>query len=133
MKGDTMAIVPEARAITFISTTDRARAEAFYGDVLELPELSLDEYATIYDMGGGAILRLTSNREWESHEYTVLGWSIPDIDTTMAQLRAKGVEFLVFDEENQDVAGLWTSVDGAMKAAWFRDPDGNLLSLTQTG
>ncbi|MFD2135134.1 VOC family protein [Novosphingobium resinovorum] len=86
-----MAIVPEARAITFISTTDRARAEAFYGDVLELPELSLDEYATIYDMGGGAILRLTSNREWESHEYTVLGWSIPDIDTTMAQLRAKGL------------------------------------------
>ncbi|PNU04093.1 VOC family protein [Novosphingobium guangzhouense] len=128
-----MAIVPEARGIMFISTTDRARAEAFYGDVLELPELSLDEFATIYDMGGGAILRLTSNREWESHEYTVLGWSIPDIEATMARLRTKGVEFLVFDEENQGVDGLWRSADGNIRAAWFRDPDGNLLSLTQTG
>lgn len=126
-----MAIVPAARPITFILTNDRARAEAFYGDVLELPELSLDEFATVYDLGAGAIMRLTPCRGWEPHEHTVMGWTIPDIGATMAELRGKGMEFLIFDGTGQDDEGLWESDDGAIRAAWFQDPDGNVLSLTQ--
>jgi hypothetical protein len=62
--------------------------------------------------------------------YTVLGWRVADIAATARGLAGRGVEFLRHDGMDQDENGAWTT-PGGDKVAWFADPDGNVLSLTQ--
>jgi hypothetical protein len=62
--------------------------------------------------------------------YTVLGWQVPDILAAVGELEARGVPLLRYDGIAQDELGIWTSPTGA-RVAWFEDPDGNVLSVTQ--
>jgi hypothetical protein len=62
--------------------------------------------------------------------WTVLGWAVPDIEATLAELAGRGVAGLRFENLPQDEQGIWTTPDGS-KVAWFHDPDGNTLSITQ--
>lgn len=127
-----MSIVPAARAIAFVLTTDRARAEAFYADVLGLAEAARDDFATTYALGGEATLRLTPVPGHVPSGHTVLGWSVPDMAATMAALRDKGVVFQIYEGFGQDADGVWHAPGGGTKVAWFNDPDGNNLSLTES-
>lgn len=76
------------------------------------------------------ILRVSKVQELTPQPFTVLGWEVPDIAETMGQLHRRGVEFERYAYFFQDEVGIWTAPGGA-KVAWFKDPDGNLLSLTQ--
>jgi catechol 2,3-dioxygenase-like lactoylglutathione lyase family enzyme len=116
--------------MAFIVTRDRAAAKAFYGDVLGFALVDDTEFASVFDMNG-MMLRISTVADHAALPHTVLGWDVQDIAATAASLRNKGVAFKFYDGFGQDAAGIWTTPDSAAKVAWFTDPDGNLLSLTQ--
>ena len=115
--------------VAFAASADLPRARAFYEGVLGLPVLDQDDFACVFD-ANGTMLRVTAVREVSPAGYTVLGWRVADIEAVVAGLSARGVAFSRFDGMEQDDNGIWTSPGGS-KVAWFTDPDGNVLSLTQ--
>ena len=128
-----MSLPAASAPLCFIATTDRARAKPFYADVLGLKLLGEDEHAVTFDLGNRTPMRLTTVEHHNATGYTVLGWHVSDIKTTVRALTAKGVAFKVYDGYGQDADGVWSSPGGGAAVAWFTDPDGNLLSLTQFG
>jgi catechol 2,3-dioxygenase-like lactoylglutathione lyase family enzyme len=123
------AMLTDAALVAFAATTDLERAHDFYGDVLGLRRVEATPFANVYD-ADGTTLRVTRVDEVARGAYTVLGWSVPDIHRTIASLSDGGVAFERFPGVEQDSSGVWTAPGGA-QIAWFRDPDGNVLSLTQ--
>lgn len=119
-----------ATPVTFILTADREQAKAFYGGVLGLTQTGEDEYATSYDLNGTP-LRLTSVADHKPEPHTVLGWNVPDIAATAAELKSRGVVFEIYEGFGQDADGIWHAPDRNVKIAWFLDPEGNNLSITQ--
>ena len=115
--------------IGFVAVSDLARARQFYGETLGLPIVEESPFALIAD-AGGTMLRLTVVERPVAAPYTVLGWDVADIASMMDQLSARGVQFSRYQGMGQDDRGVWTAPGGA-KIAWFLDPDGNNLSLTQ--
>jgi catechol 2,3-dioxygenase-like lactoylglutathione lyase family enzyme len=115
--------------VAFLAITDVERAKAFYGDTLGLRLLSDDPFALVFDLAG-VPLRLQKLREFTPHAFTSLGWQVDDATSTIVALRARGVEFERYGFIEQDADGLWTA-PGGTRVAWFKDPDGNLLSLSQ--
>jgi catechol 2,3-dioxygenase-like lactoylglutathione lyase family enzyme len=105
------------------------RARAFYEQVLGLPVAAHDDFACVFD-ANGTMLRITAVPEVRPAGYTILGWKVTDIAAAVRDLAARGVAFLRYDGMGQDEDGVWTSPSGD-KVAWFADPDGNILSLTQ--
>ena len=128
-----MSLPPEAAPVSFILTANRVRAKPFYAGVLGLRMLAEDDFAVTFDLGGGAAMRLTDLPDHAAQTHTVLGWAVPDIREAVAQLRAKGVTFRVYEGFGQDADGIWSPPGGGASVAWFTDPDGNVLSLTQFG
>jgi catechol 2,3-dioxygenase-like lactoylglutathione lyase family enzyme len=119
--------------VAFVATTDPSRAKAFYRDVLGLLLISEDEYALVFD-AHGTMLRVAIVGEIVLAPYTVLGWQVDDIDATVRGLVAKGVKFEHYawmeKAMEQNDLGIWSAPSGA-KVAWFKDPDGNLLSVSR--
>jgi catechol 2,3-dioxygenase-like lactoylglutathione lyase family enzyme len=115
--------------IAFVATTDLDRARAFYEDVLGLPVTERTDFACVFD-SGGTMLRVTAVPAVAQPGYTVLGWRVTGITAVARELAAKGVVFLRFDAMDQDGDGIWTT-PGGDRVAWFGDPDGNTLSLTE--
>lgn len=120
-----------APPIAFIVTLDRKASEAFYGDTLGLRRLPGDDFVALFDMAG-VKLRVTEVPNFTAAMHPVLGWQVADIVATAEALTAKGVRFTVYDGLGQDPLGIWTAPDGSAKVAFFPDPDGNVLSLTQS-
>ncbi len=125
-----MTLFSAATPVAFIMTRDRAVAEAFYGGTLGLPLGPQDDFAAVYDLAG-TILRITHIPDWAPSQHPALGWYVDDIEGAMRALIAKGVVPKIYEGMGQDAFGIWTAPDGTAKVAWFTDPDGNLLSLTQ--
>ena len=117
--------------IAFIATRDAARARVFYEGTLGLRIVSDTPFALVVDSGGIAI-RIQKVEAFTPHPFTALGWTVGDIAQTMAELRGRGVAFERYEFVPQDALDVWTTPDGS-KVAWFKDPDGNTLSLTQFG
>ena len=115
--------------IAFAAAADLERARAFYQGVLGMRLVEQNEYACVFD-ANGTMLRVTAVPEVARPGYTVLGWRVDNIRTLIAQLRAKGIAFVRYDGIEQDGDAIWTTPSGDM-IAWFADPDGNMLSLTQ--
>jgi catechol 2,3-dioxygenase-like lactoylglutathione lyase family enzyme len=115
--------------VAFVAATDLPRARAFYEQTLGLPVLEHHDFACVLD-GHGTMLRVTAVPEVARAGYTVLGWRVADIAAATRELTARGVTFLRYEGMSQDEHGIWTAPDGA-QVAWFADPDGNTLSLTQ--
>jgi catechol 2,3-dioxygenase-like lactoylglutathione lyase family enzyme len=122
-----------ASPVSFILTADRIRAKPFYAGVLGLKVIAEDGFATTFDLGGGATMRLTDLPGHTALGHTVLGWNVPDIRSAANELRGKGVTFTVYEGFGQDADGIWTAPGGGAQVAWFPDPDGNVLSITQFG
>ena len=118
-----------ASIVAFVPTTDVARARDFYRGVLGLTVEETNDFACVL-RGGGTMLRVTTVDSFTPHPFTVLGWAVDNIAATMAELTAAGVTFNRYDGMGQDEHGVWTAPSGA-RIAWFPDPDGNVLSLTQ--
>ncbi|MBZ5544870.1 MAG: VOC family protein [Acidobacteriia bacterium] len=115
--------------IAFVATRDSAKARAFYENDLGLRLMGDEPSALVFD-AHGTMLRISKVREFTPASYTVLGWRVPDIRGAVAELERKGVAFERYEGFGQDDRGIWASPSGA-KVAWFKDPDGNTLSLTQ--
>ena len=116
--------------IGFVSIVDVARAKEFYRDTLGL-RLVMEEppFALVFD-ANGIMLRLVMAKELPPAHGTVLGWQVPDLIAAVKDLGQAGVRFERFAGMDQDHLGIWTSPTGA-KVAWFKDPDGNILSLSE--
>ena len=115
--------------IAFSWSTDLTRARQFYEHTLGLRCVAQDEFACVFD-AHGTTLRVTAVAEVANPGYTVLGWRVVSIEETIQALTGHGVVFTRYDAMDQDVNGVWTT-PGGDKVAWFTDPDGNNLSVTQ--
>ena len=113
----------------FIPTADADRAKAFYCDVLKLEVKEDNGFALILRTPHGS-LRIVRAPAFTPFPFTLLGWEVADIETEVQALAAAGVEFERYSYFEQDALGIWTA-PGGDKVAWFKDPDGNTLSLTQ--
>ena len=118
-----------AALIAFVATTEPTRAKTFYGATLGLALVADEQFALVYD-ANGTMLRIQKVSEHVPVRSTALGWKVSDIREAVASLSAKGVRFQRFAGLTQDADGIWTSPLGPL-VAWFKDPDGNVLSLTQ--
>ena len=115
--------------VAFIATTDVAKAKAFYRDVLGLELVDETPFALVFDVAG-TTLRITPVAQVQAAPYTVLGWTVDDIASAVANLRTRGVTLSRYQGVDHDDEGIWTSPSNA-RIAWFPDPDGNTLSITQ--
>ena len=116
--------------IGFLPVTEAARAKAFYCDVLGLPVQHEDDYAVVVD-AGGTPLRLAVVQHVPEPAGTNAGWLVDDVNASVGRLAAAGVTFERFDGMDQDADGVWRPPGGGA-VAWFRDPDGNRLSLSHS-
>ena len=117
--------------VAFVAAADLRRARVFYEQKLGLRVLEHNDFACVLD-AHGTMLRVTAVPEVARGGYTVLGWRVTDIVAVVRDLGARGVTFLRYAGMSQDEHGIWTAPSGA-QVAWFADPDGNTLSLTQEG
>ena len=115
--------------VAFVATTNAPRARAFYEKVLGLRFVADDPFALVFD-AHATMLRIQKVEKLTPPGHTTLGWEVPDIAATARALRDAGVKCERFQGMDQDELGIWASPGGA-KVAWFKDPDGNTLSLTQ--
>ena len=125
------SILGGSELVAFVPTTDPARAQAFYEGVLGLRMVADEKpFAMVFD-ANGTMLRVTTVHELHPHPFTVLGWQVTNIESTVDRLAAAGVEFNRYKGMNDaDPRGIWNSPSGA-RVAWFKDPDGNVLSVTE--
>jgi catechol 2,3-dioxygenase-like lactoylglutathione lyase family enzyme len=128
-----MSLLVAAVPVSFVLTANRAASKPFYAGALGLPIVAEDGFAVTFALAGGATLRLTDLPDHRAQGHTVLGWSVPDIRAAVAELAAKGIGFKRYDGFGQDADGIWSAPGGGAQVAWFTDPDGNVLSLTQFG
>jgi catechol 2,3-dioxygenase-like lactoylglutathione lyase family enzyme len=124
-----MEILQTATPLILICTRDRERATAFYRDVLGLGFVSEDKFAVVLD-AGGIMLRVSPVADFVPHEHSILGFRVPDVTATVKALREKGVVFNIYSYFKQDELGIWTVPGETTHVAWFKDPDGNVLSIT---
>ena len=122
-------MLKNAQPIAFAATADPDRAKEFYQRILGLRFVSGDQFAMVFD-ASGTMLRIQIVEEVKPHPYTALGWRVDDIDKTIRGLTRHGIRFERYEGMGQSDSGVWTSPAGA-KIAWFKDPDENILSLTQ--
>ncbi len=115
--------------MAFVATREPSRAKEFYRDTLGLRLVSEDELALVFD-AAGTMLRVTRVQELASAKYTVLGWQVPNIVQTAKDLQKAHVVLERYPGIQQDELGIWNSPSGA-RVAWFKDPDGNMLGITQ--
>ena len=115
--------------VAFIPTADPERARSFYEDHLGLLLVRDDGFALVFD-AQGVMLRVVSAEGFTPQPFTILGWEVSDIASTLRALQARGVEAVRYDHFEQNELGVWTA-PGGDRVAWIHDPDGNLLSLSQ--
>ncbi|HLB67679.1 MAG TPA: VOC family protein [Thermoplasmata archaeon] len=120
-----------AKVMAFVATKDTARARTFYEKTLGLRLVADDSFALVFD-ANGTMLRVQKVNHLTPDPFTALGWQVQDLRESIQTLVKKGVAFERFGIPAfpQDELGIWTADDGK-RVAWFKDPDGNILSLTQ--
>jgi catechol 2,3-dioxygenase-like lactoylglutathione lyase family enzyme len=133
------SVLATHRIVAFVAVHDRDRARAFYRDTLGLTLLGEDRFALVFD-AHGTTLRVTPVNDWTPPPFTVLGWEVSDITAAVEQLSSVGVRFERYPwMKDQDHLGIWTAPSGpevaavhaGARVAWFKDPDGNVLSVSQ--
>ena len=118
----------ETNIVAFVPTKDAEKARAFYEGVLGLRFVKDDGFALILDANG--IMVRIARAQFTPAPFTILGWQVLDIEKMVEGLQGKGVQFERFGFFEQDALGIWTAPSGD-KVAWFKDPDGNVLSVSQ--
>lgn len=118
--------------VAFLPSRDPAAARSFYEGVLGLRFVSQDPFALVLEANGITVrvANVSSVPGFKPAPFTVLGWRVRNIETTARGLQEKGVRFERYPRMQQDELGIWNSPSGA-KVAWFKDPEGNVLSITE--
>lgn len=119
-----------AKPTQFLATSDAESARNFYEQKLGLALTADEPYALVYQLAGSE-LRLSKVPNHTPLPFTVLDWQVPSIDVAHETLAAKDVEFQIFDGMDHDERGIWASPDGSARILWFKDPDGNVLSVSE--
>ena len=122
-------MLDSTKIVAFIPTKDAEKARAFYEGVLGLRFVKDDGFAMVLD-ANGIMVRIAKMQEFAPAQFTILGWQVSGIEAMARALQAKGVHFEIFGFFKQDELGIWTAPTGD-KVAWFKDPDGNILSISQ--
>ena len=122
-------MLQDSDVIAFAASADLRRARVFYEQVLGLRVTEESDFACVFD-ANGTMLRVTAVAGLANPGYTVLGWRVSGIAHTERYLSDRGVVFLRYEGMDHDETGIWTTPSGD-QVAWFADPDGNVLSLTQ--
>lgn len=115
--------------VAFLPIQDSEKARAFYEGVLGLRFVKDDGFALVFD-ANGIMVRAAKMKEVTPAQFTVLGWQVKNIEEIVRALEKKGVHFEIFGFFKQDELGIWTAPTGD-KVAWFKDPDRNILSVSQ--
>ena len=115
--------------MAFIPVRDLGAAQSFYEDVLGLTVAENGPYAVVLD-AGGTMLRLARVDDLQPQPFTIAGWQVVDMATSIDSLESRGVAFIRHEGMVQDERGIWSTPAGD-QVAWFNDPDGNTLSLTR--
>ncbi|MGA8441764.1 MAG: VOC family protein [Candidatus Sulfotelmatobacter sp.] len=115
--------------VAFVPTKDATKSRAFYEGVLGLRFVKDDGFALVLD-ANGIMVRVSQAPQFTPAQFTILGWEVTDIEKMVAQLSEKGVRFERYGFIEQDDLGIWTAPTGD-KVTWFKDPDGNVLSVSQ--
>jgi catechol 2,3-dioxygenase-like lactoylglutathione lyase family enzyme len=122
-------VLKDAPPIAFVATTDAARARAFYEGTLGLTLIGDERFALVFDLAG-TMLRIAKVEALTPQPFAVLGWRVADAAAAVRALTARNVPFERYQGLEQDELGIWRAPSGG-RIAWFRDPDGNVLSITQ--
>jgi catechol 2,3-dioxygenase-like lactoylglutathione lyase family enzyme len=122
-------MLAQGKLVAFVGSSDLARSQTFYEGLLGLPIVESSPFAVVAN-ACGTELRITAVPAISPAPYTVLGWTVDDIAAIVDALAHRGVSFSRFNGMDQDDRGIWCAPGGA-QVAWFTDPDGNVLSLTQ--
>ncbi len=117
------------KVVAFVPTADAIKARSFYEGILGLRAVSEDGFALVLE-ANGTMVRVTKVQNFKPQQFTILGWDVTDINEAVLRLHERGVRFENYGMAGQDEHGIWKSPSGA-RGAWFKDPDGNVLSLTQ--
>lgn len=125
-----MNLAQTGTSVTYAYVTDLVRATGFYTEILGFTVRKRGEHGDTIDMGR-SLLHLTPMADHEPGPHPVIGWEVPDVVAFVEALKARGVAMTIYEGMGQDPLGVWTSPDGATKLAWFPDPDGNVLMLSQ--
>jgi len=115
--------------VAFVPITDSNKSRAFYEGVLGLRFVKDDGFALVLE-ANGITIRAAKMKEVNPAQFTILGWQVSEIESVVRALGGKGVQFEIFGFFKQDELGIWTAPTGD-KVAWFKDPDGNILSVSQ--
>jgi catechol 2,3-dioxygenase-like lactoylglutathione lyase family enzyme len=121
-----------ADLIAFVPTRDPKRARRFYEKTLGLEFVSEDPFALVFN-AHGVVLRIANVsgvKDFKPAPFTILGWRVSNAESAVRELREKGIKFERFPGMDQNTSGIWRSPGGA-QVAWFKDPDGNILSITE--
>jgi catechol 2,3-dioxygenase-like lactoylglutathione lyase family enzyme len=123
-------MLTNADIIAFVPTKDSTKARAFYEGVLGLRFVSDDGFALVFNANGIMIRVVKAQQQFTPVQYTILGWNVKEIEKAAARLQEKGVHFERYGFFQQDDLGIWAAPNGD-KVAWFKDPDGNTLSISE--
>lgn len=123
-------MLASAPVMCFVPCTDLDRSQRFYAEVLGLTVEETTPFACVLRVRGKTMVRLTLVDEFAPQDFTVLGWQVADIRQAVRELAGRGVEFSSYQGMGQDRDGVWKAPNGDT-VAWFTDPDGNTLSLSQ--
>ena len=115
--------------VGFVITTNAVRAREFYEKTLGFSFVSEDQFALVMKTDGNQ-LRIATVADFVAAQHTVLGWQVQRIEAVAAWLKSRGVTFERYSWAQQDALGIWAAPGGA-KVAWFKDPDGNVLSISE--
>jgi catechol 2,3-dioxygenase-like lactoylglutathione lyase family enzyme len=124
-------MLKNAHVTAFLATTRPRAAKEFYGKVLALPLVSEDGFALVF-VANGVPLRIQKVDKLTPHPFTALGWQVSNVRRVVRQLTKRGVRFERYPFLEQDDDAVWSAPSGA-KVAWFKDPEGQILSVTQMG
>ena len=117
------------KIVAFVPIKDSEKARSFYEGVDGLRFVKDDGFALVFE-ANGIMVRAAQMKDFTPAQFTVLGWQVYEIENVVRALQKKGVHFEIFGFFQQDELGIWTAPTGD-KVAWFKDPDGNILSVSE--
>jgi catechol 2,3-dioxygenase-like lactoylglutathione lyase family enzyme len=118
-----------SKLIGFVPTKDSKRSREFYEGKLGFQFVSDDQFALVMQ-AGDSMIRIAKAGNFTPAQYTVMGWEVTEIEAMVKWLNGRGVMFEKYPFVQDRDLGIWKTPNGD-KVAWFKDPDGNVLSLSQ--